>query len=874
MTRTSGVPVVGARHATQTLPARGRRRLSAVLYGLALCGLALVCAGLICAGATAGRALAGYEEGMDAFSRGDYATAFEELRPLADRGDPNAQFTLGFMYDYGQGVRRNAIEAIWWYRKAAEQGSAVAQFTLGGIYESGRGAPKDLIAAYRWYSLAAESLPAGEIRNTVMERQSTVAGQLSDSELTHARELLLGQAATADAASGSATTRRAGPDAPVDRDLLARIQTELARLGYHTGRADGVMNESTRGAILAFEIESGRDPSGTPTEALLDALVGVESTGTTLAAVEDTSSQGATLDTPPDAPLDTTGETSQTALADEDPGPVADSAPSEATADAVPNAEIAPATEDEAVARAPDAVPSGRGQEAALGTDDAGAATLPATAAERPSEADQLAALPSEAETAAVPLTGERPAAAPSEPEPQFDRDFVRAIQSELKRLGYDVGPIDGLAGRRTVTAVRAFEAAEHLPATGVLSEELLDQLRAAQPPQTQSADENAAFDLAGASETEEGRAAPEEADGSLAGDAPEEATAPRNAALPEDGTAPEDAAAPEDGPETGEFAEAAEGIAGPEAADEARPDIGEDDPPSLAGQTAPANDGPGVISETAESAAADTMEQTALEPASVTDGTERTTPISDEPFEAPALQIGPAEPQPSPSQPPVPASDRDAPDGETANGIEQVALQAPAPSVDQAQPADEQPAAEASALQAPTPLIPMAQSPTAPSPALSAPTTEATDATPSAPSANGPDAAGAATGGEAAQPQTAALAPETRPNEIRETEPGSTEPKPDPAAAAKRRVLNRQLARLGEIAAQVDSPSAAVPGWSKLEAWETETANVLSSRFGPRTANDLLAKRQELVLGDPFGNFKRTTQAYRLYLNGLKKDL
>lgn len=798
MIRTSGVPAVGARHTSQTLPARGRRRLAAVLYGLALCGLALVCAGPIGAGATAGRALAGYEEGMDAFSRGDYATAFEELRPLADRGDPNAQFTLGFMYDYGQGVRRNAIEAIWWYRKAAEQGSAVAQFTLGGIYESGRGAPKDLIAAYRWYSLAAESLPAGEIRNTVMERQSTVAGQLSDSELTHARELLLGQAATADAASGSATARRAGPDAPVDRDLLARIQTELARLGYHTGRADGVMNESTRGAILAFEIESGRDPSGTPTEALLDALVGVESTGTVRAAAEDTSSQDATLDTPPDAPLDTAGEASRTALGNEAPGPLADSAPSEATADAVPSVETAPATGEEAVARTPDAVPSGRGQEAALGTDDADAAAPPVASAERPNEADQLAALPSEPETAAVSLSGERPAAAPSEPEPQFDRDFVRAIQSELKRLGYDVGPIDGLAGRRTVTAVRAFEAAERLPATGVLSEELLDQLRAAQPPQTQSADESAAFELAGTGETEEGRAE----------------------TVPE--TAPEEA----DG--------------------------------SLAGQTAPANDGPGVIGETAESAAADATAQTALEPASVPEGTERTTPISDEPFEAPALQIGPVEPQPSPAQPPVPASDRDAPDGETAEGAQQVALQAPAPTVDRAQPADEQPAAEAPALQAPTPLIPAAQSPAVPSPALSAPTT----------------GSAAATGSEAAQPQTAALAPETRPNEIRETGPGSTEPKPDPAAAAKRRALNRQLARLGEIAAQVDSPSAAVPGWSKLEAWETETANVLSSRFGPKTASGLLAKRQELVLGDPFGNFKRTTQAYRLYLNGLKKDL
>ncbi len=73
-----------------------------------------------------------YQEGCDAYERGDYETALKEFRPLADQGDPLAQATLGLMYAEGEGVAQDYQEAVRWYRLAAEQGHASGQFSLGG----------------------------------------------------------------------------------------------------------------------------------------------------------------------------------------------------------------------------------------------------------------------------------------------------------------------------------------------------------------------------------------------------------------------------------------------------------------------------------------------------------------------------------------------------------------------------------------------------------------------------------------------------------------------------------------------------------------------------------------------------------------------
>jgi TPR repeat protein len=55
-----------------------------------------------------------------AYSRGDYAAALRLIRPLADKGNANAQHNLGALYVEGRGVPQNDAEAMKWYRLAAE----------------------------------------------------------------------------------------------------------------------------------------------------------------------------------------------------------------------------------------------------------------------------------------------------------------------------------------------------------------------------------------------------------------------------------------------------------------------------------------------------------------------------------------------------------------------------------------------------------------------------------------------------------------------------------------------------------------------------------------------------------------------------------
>ena len=60
---------------------------------------------------SAGAAWADFDDGLAAAQRGDYATALEEWRPLADQGHARAQCNLGVMYDNGYGVPENDAES-------------------------------------------------------------------------------------------------------------------------------------------------------------------------------------------------------------------------------------------------------------------------------------------------------------------------------------------------------------------------------------------------------------------------------------------------------------------------------------------------------------------------------------------------------------------------------------------------------------------------------------------------------------------------------------------------------------------------------------------------------------------------------------------
>ena len=74
----------------------------------------------------------------------------------AEKGDADAQRTLGMAYAKGEGVQLDYKQAAKWYQLAASQSNSVAQTALGELYESGQGVPRDEAKAADWYKRAAE----------------------------------------------------------------------------------------------------------------------------------------------------------------------------------------------------------------------------------------------------------------------------------------------------------------------------------------------------------------------------------------------------------------------------------------------------------------------------------------------------------------------------------------------------------------------------------------------------------------------------------------------------------------------------------------------------------------------------------------------
>jgi peptidoglycan hydrolase-like protein with peptidoglycan-binding domain len=87
------------------------------------------------------------------------------------------------------------------------------------------------------------------------------------------RHILLGEAATPTAATGSLTAQDelSGGDIK-DKNVVKAVQQILADLGYEPGKADGSMGDATTRAISAFQRDRKVAETGRVTPALLDEL--------------------------------------------------------------------------------------------------------------------------------------------------------------------------------------------------------------------------------------------------------------------------------------------------------------------------------------------------------------------------------------------------------------------------------------------------------------------------------------------------------------------------------------------------------------------------------------------------------------------------
>ncbi|MFO1071840.1 MAG: peptidoglycan-binding protein [Geminicoccaceae bacterium] len=232
-------------------------------------------------------------------------------------------------------------------------------------------------------------------------------------------------------------SRRAAAEA-AQRELVRRVQSALADLGYDIGDVDGMMGPRSRQALNDWARRHGHPPTEQPTEALigeLEASIAPPAPPEPPAAAEPVTAAGAPPPAPPAAPSQPVPATPKAP-----PAPIAQEAP-----EPPPPATPAPPAVPAAPAPAP--------------------APAPAKAA-APAPSVQAAPAPP---AAASPASGLGLA--------DLTPNERGAVQRALALLGYWAGPADGQVSDELEASLRAYQRGHGAAGDGALSPPALLEL-------------------------------------------------------------------------------------------------------------------------------------------------------------------------------------------------------------------------------------------------------------------------------------------------------------------------------------------------------------------------------------------------------------
>jgi TPR repeat protein len=83
-------------------------------------------------------------------------------------------------------VPQDYTQAAIWYRRAADQGHSGAQYELGLLYDKGQGVPVNVIQAEKWLILATAAAPKAAVDDHARMRDA-VRTKMTLGELAQAR---------------------------------------------------------------------------------------------------------------------------------------------------------------------------------------------------------------------------------------------------------------------------------------------------------------------------------------------------------------------------------------------------------------------------------------------------------------------------------------------------------------------------------------------------------------------------------------------------------------------------------------------------------------------------------------------------------------
>ncbi|APL94372.1 tetratricopeptide repeat protein [Sphingobium indicum] len=201
-------------------------------------------------------ASADVKAGVDAWQQGDYARAVAVWQPLAQSGDPDAQFNMGQAYKLGRGVKADPALAIDWYRKAAKQGHSRAEDNLGLLmFQQG-----DRAGAFPYLQRAAER---GEPRAQYIVGTALFNGDLTAKNWVRAYALMT-RASQSGLAQATASLRQMDKYIPQDQ------RNDAIAMAGSIGRQSATADEPRLPAPVVREapapVRTAQLPPSTPSK--------------------------------------------------------------------------------------------------------------------------------------------------------------------------------------------------------------------------------------------------------------------------------------------------------------------------------------------------------------------------------------------------------------------------------------------------------------------------------------------------------------------------------------------------------------------------------------------------------------------------------
>jgi hypothetical protein len=113
--------------------------------------------------------------------------ALQTLIPMAQAGDPQAQYELAGFYHYGYVGANDYAKALKWYRASARQGYADAMVGLSVMYLGGQGVAKDPREAFVWLNLAAQYMTDKQALEKIKRIRDSIGKGLTKDDIAYAK---------------------------------------------------------------------------------------------------------------------------------------------------------------------------------------------------------------------------------------------------------------------------------------------------------------------------------------------------------------------------------------------------------------------------------------------------------------------------------------------------------------------------------------------------------------------------------------------------------------------------------------------------------------------------------------------------------------